>query len=196
MLFAGGTCVTRQRRPRRTRLRSPVRTSSRLPPQTPQNAGSASDSARWDEVHAALHRHRVGEQLVQPLRRLGPCPDRGGGAPTGHDTAQAEWVGQRPTPRTKMATAFVPPGFEAYARILHPAEGAQPDERTVRWHDVATTERPPARPLRRVRIRRAPTLHESSCNQCTAPCPRRRTLSPPGVEPGLAARFLALYLAG
>jgi hypothetical protein len=54
------------------------------------------------------------------------------------DVAQADWVGERLTPRRGTATALVQSGFEAYARILHPSEEPRWGEgRLVRWHEVA-----------------------------------------------------------
>ena len=55
------------------------------------------------------------------------------------DVAQAAWIAKRLSGRgEQVATVFVPSGFEAYARILHPAE--EPDRgggRLVRWREVA-----------------------------------------------------------
>src|SRR5699024_10452295 len=49
------------------------------------------------------------------------------------DVAQAAWIGDRLSPfDAAVATSVVPTGFEAYARILHPAFDASA-ERFVRW---------------------------------------------------------------
>lgn len=54
------------------------------------------------------------------------------------DIGQAAWIGERITPLGEArATVFVPSGFEAYARILHPAEEPRWGKRLVRWRDVA-----------------------------------------------------------
>jgi hypothetical protein len=50
----------------------------------------------------------------------------------------AEWIRGRLSPREEHAvTSIIPTGFEAYARVLHPAQA--PDERhdLVRWSDVS-----------------------------------------------------------
>lgn len=55
------------------------------------------------------------------------------------DVAQATWIAERLTPvGANCATSVVPSGFEAYARILHPAE--EPNRgygRLVRWAEIA-----------------------------------------------------------
>lgn len=52
------------------------------------------------------------------------------------DVRQADWIGQRLAPfESGTTTSVVPGGFAAYARILHPA--SDPDERRVRWSQVA-----------------------------------------------------------
>ena len=55
------------------------------------------------------------------------------------DVAQAAWIAKRLSGRgEQVATVFVPSGFEAYARILPPAEEPnRGDGRLVRWREVA-----------------------------------------------------------
>lgn len=55
------------------------------------------------------------------------------------DVTRAEWIGDRLAPAdSRAATSVVPSGFEAYARIFHPAEEPRRGRgRLVRWHDVA-----------------------------------------------------------
>lgn len=55
------------------------------------------------------------------------------------DVAQAAWIAERiSAPGEKVATVFMPSGFEAYARILHPADEPDGgDGRLVRWCEVA-----------------------------------------------------------
>ena len=52
---------------------------------------------------------------------------------------QAEWIAERLTPfGTGLVSSVVPGGFQAYARVLHPAERAEPGrEDKVRWAEVA-----------------------------------------------------------
>lgn len=56
-----------------------------------------------------------------------------------HDVDRAAWIGERlAPPGDDVATSVVPSGFEAYARILHPAEEPHGrGARLVRWRDVA-----------------------------------------------------------
>ena len=59
----------------------------------------------------------------------------------------ADWIGLRLLPRDKCrVTSVLPAGFEAYARVLHPAEEPFTGERVVRWAEVAAWS---GQPLRR-----------------------------------------------
>ena len=60
---------------------------------------------------------------------------------------QADWIGPRLTPwdDSYAATAVVPAGFAAYARVLHPA-GTDDGDRPVRWAEVAAWSGLPLRP--------------------------------------------------
>lgn len=50
----------------------------------------------------------------------------------------ARWVGPRLSPfEAGLVTSVVPTGFDAYARILHPATRGSMGEHTVRWAQVA-----------------------------------------------------------
>lgn len=55
------------------------------------------------------------------------------------DVHQADWIGPRLAPweGDYPAAIVVPGGFEAYARVLHPAGAAEPGGRVVRWAEVA-----------------------------------------------------------
>jgi hypothetical protein len=63
------------------------------------------------------------------------------------DVHQADWIGPRLTPwdESYAATAVVPAGFAAYARVLHPA-GTDDGDRPVRWAEVAAWSGLPLRP--------------------------------------------------
>jgi hypothetical protein len=52
---------------------------------------------------------------------------------------EADWIGQRLSPfDSHIVTSVVPAGFEAYARVLHPAEvPGRGGDRLVRWAEVA-----------------------------------------------------------
>jgi hypothetical protein len=49
----------------------------------------------------------------------------------------ADWIAERIGPLGAGVTSVVPAGFDAYARILHPAEGPDTGERLVRWREVS-----------------------------------------------------------
>ncbi len=64
------------------------------------------------------------------------------------DVAQAAWITEALTSTTgNVATHFVPSGFEAYARLLHPVVEA--DERLVRWREIAAWSGLPLHPYAR-----------------------------------------------
>ena len=51
---------------------------------------------------------------------------------------EGDWIGERLSPFGQMVTSVVPAGFEAYARVLHPAQEPRRDgRRLVRWAEVA-----------------------------------------------------------
>jgi hypothetical protein len=50
---------------------------------------------------------------------------------------QARWIAERLGPFAEGVTSVVPAGFDAYARILHPAEEPGSGQRLVRWREVA-----------------------------------------------------------
>jgi hypothetical protein len=63
------------------------------------------------------------------------------------DVDQAGWIAQRLAPREDeyAITIVVPARFEAYARVLHPAETPDDGDRLVRWADVAAWSGMPLR---------------------------------------------------
>jgi hypothetical protein len=63
------------------------------------------------------------------------------------DVGQAGWIAERLTPREDEypVTIVVPAGFEAYARVLHPAETPDNGNRLVRWAEVAAWSGMPLR---------------------------------------------------
>ncbi len=64
------------------------------------------------------------------------------------DVHQADWIAPRLAPweGDYTATVVVPAGFEAYARVLHPAQTAEHGDRLVRWAEVAAWSGMPLRP--------------------------------------------------
>jgi hypothetical protein len=63
------------------------------------------------------------------------------------DVHQADWIAPRLAPWEDeyTITIVVPAGFEAYARVLHPAETLDSGDRLVRWADVAAWSGMPLR---------------------------------------------------
>jgi hypothetical protein len=62
------------------------------------------------------------------------------------DVHQADWIAPRLAPWDGYSiTMIVPAGFEAYARVLHPAETPGDEGRLVRWADVAAWSGMPLR---------------------------------------------------
>jgi hypothetical protein len=63
------------------------------------------------------------------------------------DVRQADWIAPRLAPWEGDYTAalVVPAGFEAYARVLHPAQTAQHGDRLVSWAEVAAWSGMPLR---------------------------------------------------
>jgi hypothetical protein len=63
------------------------------------------------------------------------------------DVHQADWIAPRLAPREDeyTITIIVPAGFEAYARVLHPAETPDNGDHLVRWADVAAWSGMPLR---------------------------------------------------
>jgi hypothetical protein len=64
------------------------------------------------------------------------------------DVHQADWIAPRLAPweGEDTITVVVPAGFEAYARVLHPAQTPDSGGRLVRWADVAAWTATPLRP--------------------------------------------------
>jgi hypothetical protein len=62
------------------------------------------------------------------------------------DVHQADWIAPRLAPWDGgTITIVVPAGFEAYARVLHPAETPGNGDHLVRWADVAAWSGMPLR---------------------------------------------------
>ncbi len=72
-----------------------------------------------------------------------------GGLPVATDVTPGEWLGTALRPiETGSVGSFVPPGFPAYARVLHPAvRYAGDDDLPVRWSQVARFNGRRAHPL-------------------------------------------------
>ncbi|MGH9101648.1 MAG: hypothetical protein ACRDYD_01475 [Acidimicrobiales bacterium] len=59
---------------------------------------------------------------------------------------EADWIAERLAPFASGVSSVVPDGFEAYARVLHPAEEAGRGTRLVRWAQVSAWSGLPLRP--------------------------------------------------
>lgn len=59
---------------------------------------------------------------------------------------KAAWIAGRLAPFGTSVASVVPAGFEAYARVLHPAQEPGPAGRLVRWAEVAAWSGLPLRP--------------------------------------------------
>ena len=57
------------------------------------------------------------------------------------DVGRADWIGERLTPQKLRSpltvTSVVPAGFEAYTRILHPAQEPGHGHRLLRWREIS-----------------------------------------------------------
>ncbi len=51
---------------------------------------------------------------------------------------EANWIAERLGPFAADVSSVVPAGFEAYARVLHPAEEPTRGHRLVRWREIAS----------------------------------------------------------
>lgn len=68
------------------------------------------------------------------------------GASWSDSVSEADWIRERLAPFGSCVTSVVPAGFEAYARVLHPAEEPGTGSRVVRWAEVAAWSGLPLRP--------------------------------------------------
>ena len=94
---------------------------------------------------------------------------------------QASWIGERLAPfDAYVVTSVVPGGFEAYARLLHPAEEPVHDgDRVVRWADVAAWSGLPLRPGSQFHSIALPLVRPDGQAPWTGQGPHRGSLYPP-----------------
>jgi hypothetical protein len=94
--------------------------------------------------------------------------------------AAAEWIGPRLLPfDDHRMTSVVPGGFEAYARVLHPAEEPDLDRRLVRWAEVAAWSGQPLRPYSQFHSIALPPVRPSQPAPWASQGPRQGSLYPP-----------------
>jgi hypothetical protein len=65
----------------------------------------------------------------EPLSKLEPASS----------VASASWLVEKVRTFAEDMTSLVPEGFEAYARVLHPATSGYPDGNRVTWAEIAAT---------------------------------------------------------
>jgi hypothetical protein len=100
-------------------------------------------------VLKALGKSRGPAEIV--MREMVPARDTAGvdsNAPRwSSDVRQSDWIAPRLAPweGDYTTTVVVPAGFEAYTRVLHPAEVPEHGGRLVRWAEVAAWSGMPVR---------------------------------------------------
>ena len=77
---------------------------------------------------------------------------------------------------------MVPGGFEAYARVLHPAEEPGTGDRLVRWAEVAAWSGQPLRPEAQFHSIALPPVRPSGAAPWASQGPRQGSLYPPDAE--------------
>jgi hypothetical protein len=94
---------------------------------------------------------------------------------------QASWIGERLAPFDAYVVAsVVPGGFEAYARVLHPAdEPLHGGDRVVRWAEVAAWSGLPLRPGSQFHSIALPRVRPGGEAPWTGQGPGRGSLYPP-----------------
>jgi hypothetical protein len=96
------------------------------------------------------------------------------------DVGAADWIGPRLLPLDAFqVTSVVPGGFEAYARVLHPAEEPGTGERLVRWAEVAAWSGQPLRPDAQFHSIALPPVRPSQPAPWSSQGPREGGLYPP-----------------
>jgi len=97
------------------------------------------------------------------------------------ETGQASWIGERLAPfGASVVTSVIPGGFEAYARVLHPAEEPlHGGGRVVRWAEVAAWSGLPLRPGSQFHSIALPRARPEGEAPWTGQGPHRGSLYPP-----------------
>jgi len=100
------------------------------------------------------------------------------------DVHQADWIASRLAPWEDeyIATIVVPAGFEAYARVLHPAETDGSGDRLVRWADVAAWSGMPLRRDAQFHSIALPPADPGEPCPYTGQTPQEGSLYPPDAE--------------
>lgn len=95
----------------------------------------------------------------------------------------ARWIAERLASFATPVTAVVPAGFDAYARVLHPAE-APPwgGRRVVRWHEVADWSGVALRPDAQFHTVALPPQRPEAAAPWSGQGPHEGSLYPPDAE--------------
>jgi len=97
--------------------------------------------------------------------------------------AEAAWIGERLAPfESSVVTSVVPGGFEAYARVLHPAEEPSWGDRLVRWAEVAAWSGMPLRRDAQFHTVALPPDRPAADAPWSGQGPREGSLYPPDAE--------------
>jgi hypothetical protein len=92
----------------------------------------------------------------------------------------ADWIGPRLLPfDAHRVASVVPGGFDAYARVLHPAEEPGPCGDLVRWAEVAAWSGQPLRPDAQFHSIALPPVRPSGPAPWRSQGPRQGSLYPP-----------------
>ncbi len=97
--------------------------------------------------------------------------------------AEADWIGARLSPfNSFIVTSVVPTGFDAYARVLHPAQEPRDDDGLVRWSQVAAWSGIPLRRDSQFHSIALPPVRPEGEAPWSAQCPRQGGLYLPDAE--------------
>ena len=105
------------------------------------------------------------------------------GAAWSDAVGEADWIGERLAPADACrVTSVVPGGFDAYARVLHPAEDPLDGDRLVRWAEVAAWSGTPLRADAQFHTIALPPVRPERDAPWSGQGPRQGELYPPDAE--------------
>ena len=105
------------------------------------------------------------------------------GAAWSDAVGEADWIGERLAPADAYrVTSVVPGGFDAYARVLHPAEDPMSGDRLVRWAEVAAWSGTPLRADAQFHTVALPPVRPERDAPWSGQGPRQGELYPPDAE--------------
>jgi hypothetical protein len=105
------------------------------------------------------------------------------GAAWSDAVGEADWIGERLAPfDARQVASVVPGGFDAYARVLHPAEDPVDGDRLVRWAEVAAWSGTPLRADAQFHTIALPPVRPERDAPWSGQGPRQGELYPPDAE--------------